>query len=234
MPAPDLPADADDKDPQFAYTLARELQVLRAFEGHTTGLGNRDIVGIIGIPRSTVARLTRTLGMLGYLHYDAQTTRYSLTAAMLTLAYPVLAQLPVRQVARPHMQELANDAAGSVSLAGFDVQPGLSACTGGQVCGGRGSPGPRAPCQQHATGSRRTSCSLGVGCQGVCVGRRAAIGRASRTTSRCHRHDRRLRGGSLLQTPGGHCQPVWRRRLAPAAHPRTRRRSTPCRMTLWC
>ena len=117
MPEPDLPADTDDKDPQFAYTLARGLQVLRAFEGNSNGLGNREIAGIVGIPRSTVARLTRTLGMLGYLHYDAPTTRYSLTTAMLTLAYPLLAQLPVRQVARPHMQELANDALGSVSLA---------------------------------------------------------------------------------------------------------------------
>jgi len=120
MPTTTLPIDADEKDPQFAYTLARGLQVLRAFEGQGASLGNRDIAGIIGIPRSTVARLTRTLGMLGYLHYDAQSTRYSLSAAMLTLAYPVLAQLPVRQVARPHMQALANHAMGSVSLATRD------------------------------------------------------------------------------------------------------------------
>lgn len=111
------PTVAEDKDPQFAYTLARGLEVLRAFEGQSLGLGNRDIAIIIGIPRSTVARLTRTLGMLGYLHYDAQSARYRMGAAMLTLAYPVLAQLPVRQVARPHMQELANHATGSVSLA---------------------------------------------------------------------------------------------------------------------
>ncbi len=111
------PLAAEEKDPQFAYTLARGLQVLRAFEGQGAGLGNRDISAIIGIPRSTVARLTRTLGLLGFLHYDPQSTRYRLTAAMLTLAYPVLAQLPIRQVARPHMQALANYAKGSVSLA---------------------------------------------------------------------------------------------------------------------
>ena len=117
LPKMTPPAEAEEKDPQFAYTLARGLEVLRAFEGQNAGLGNRDIAAIIGIPRSTVARLTRTLGMLGYLQYDAQTTRHRLSAAMLTLAYPVLAQLPVRQVARPHMQELANHAMGSVSLA---------------------------------------------------------------------------------------------------------------------
>ena len=106
-----------DKDPQFAYTLARGLQVLRAFEGTRADLGNREIGEIIGIPRSTAARLTRTLSLLGYLQYDQPTQRYRLTAAMLTLAYPVLAQLPVRQMARPHMQELANHVKGSVSLA---------------------------------------------------------------------------------------------------------------------
>lgn len=109
--------DTERKDPQFAYTLARGLDVLRAFEGGGAGLSNREIASIVGIPRSTVARLTRTLAMLDYLQYDAPTTRYRLTASMLTLAFPVLAQLPVRQVARPHMQALANYAKGSVSLA---------------------------------------------------------------------------------------------------------------------
>ena len=112
-----MPSDSAEKDPQFAYTLARGLQVLRAFEGTGASLGNREIGEIIGIPRSTAARLTRTLALLGYLQYDPPTQRYRLTAAMLTLAYPLLAQLPVRQVARPHMQELANHVKGSVSLA---------------------------------------------------------------------------------------------------------------------
>ena len=117
-----MSSESPEKDPQFAYTLARGLQVLRAFEGAGASLGNREIGEIIGIPRSTAARLTRTLGLLGYLQYDQPTQRYRLTAAMLTLAYPVLAQLPVRQMARPHMQELANQVKGSVSLA---VRDGL-------------------------------------------------------------------------------------------------------------
>ena len=112
-----MSSDSLEKDPQFAYTLARGLQVLRAFEGKGAGLGNREIGEIVRIPRSTAARLTRTLALLGYLHYDQPTQRYRLTAAMLTLAYPLLAQLPVRKVARPHMQELANQVQGSVSLA---------------------------------------------------------------------------------------------------------------------
>lgn len=112
----DLEASGEDKDPQFAYTLARGLDVLRAFEGAPSYLGNREIAVRTGIPRATVVRLTRTLAMLGYLKYDAVTARYRLTVAMLSLAYPLLSQLGVRQIARPLMQRLANHANGAVSL----------------------------------------------------------------------------------------------------------------------
>lgn len=109
--------ESDDKDPQFAYTLARGLEVLRAFDGDEPVLGNRELAERTGIPRPTVARLTRTLAQLGYLRYDARTARYRMSAAMLCLAHPLLAQLNVRQVARPLMQQLADFAHGSVALA---------------------------------------------------------------------------------------------------------------------
>ena len=115
MPSADT--RAAEKDPQFAYTLSRGLDVLRAFDGSMAELGNREIAKRTGIARSTVARLTRTLAMLGYLQYDADRARYRMGAALLTLAYPLLAQLPIRQIARPLLQKLANLAHGSVSLA---------------------------------------------------------------------------------------------------------------------
>lgn len=108
--------EAEDKDPQFAYTLARGLEVLRAFEGADYELSNREIAARTGISRTTVVRLTRTLAMLGYLEYEASGARYRLAASMLSLAYPLLCQLSVRRVARPLMQRLANYAHGAVSL----------------------------------------------------------------------------------------------------------------------
>ena len=57
----------DEKDPQFAYTLAKGLAVLRAFDGSSPFLSNSEIARRTGLTRPTVARLTRTLGMLGYL-----------------------------------------------------------------------------------------------------------------------------------------------------------------------
>lgn len=108
--------DAEEKDPQFAYTLARGLEVLRAFDAENTALGNREISVRTGIPRPTVARLTRTLALLGYVRYDEPTARYRLTVSMLCLANPVLAHLAIRRIARPLMQQLADYAHGAVSI----------------------------------------------------------------------------------------------------------------------
>lgn len=104
------------KDPQFAYTLAKGLAVLRAFDVGSMELGNREIAERIGIGRQTVVRLTRTLALLGYLKYNAASARYRLAATVLSLGYPLLSQLNVRQFMRPHMQELADFARGAVSL----------------------------------------------------------------------------------------------------------------------
>jgi DNA-binding IclR family transcriptional regulator len=117
-------ATVHEKDPQFAYTLAKGLEVLSAFGTGEARLSNREIATVTGIARPTVARLTRTLSMLGYLRYDASATRYRLTVSMLRLVYPLLSQLTVRQLARPLMQELAVHARGSVSIGmrdGLDI-----------------------------------------------------------------------------------------------------------------
>lgn len=106
-----------EKDPQFAYTLAKGLEVLRAFEAQSPTLSNREIAQRTGIGRPTVVRLTRTLALLGYLKYDEAGARYRLAAPVLSFGYPLLCQLSVRQLARPHMQELADFARGAVSLA---------------------------------------------------------------------------------------------------------------------
>jgi DNA-binding IclR family transcriptional regulator len=115
-PQNDPPADVD-KDPQFAYTLAKGLEVLRAFDATVQSLGNREIAQRTGINRATVVRLTRTLAILGYLKYNESAARYRLAAPVLSFGYPLLCHLGVRQLARPHMQELSDFAHGAVSLA---------------------------------------------------------------------------------------------------------------------
>ncbi len=64
-----------------------------------------------------------TLLSLGYLHLDEETGRYFLHPHVLTLGYPVLSQLSIRELARPLMQELADKVKGAVVLG---VRDGLS------------------------------------------------------------------------------------------------------------
>jgi DNA-binding IclR family transcriptional regulator len=113
--------EADEiKDRQFVVALARGLEVLRAFTTKDNILGNQDIAAITHLPKPTVSRLTHTLTRLGYLTYSERLGKYQLGTAVLSLGYAALANIGVRQIARPFMQELADYANASVSLGSRD------------------------------------------------------------------------------------------------------------------
>ena len=94
-------------DRQFATTLARGLEVLRCFTPLEPLLGNKEISVRTGLPKPTVSRLTYTLTKLGYLRHNMRLGKYQLGSAVLSIGYPLLASMNVRQVARPLMKELA-------------------------------------------------------------------------------------------------------------------------------
>ena len=103
-------------DRQFATTLARGLEVLRCFTPLESMLGNKEISVRTGLPKPTVSRLTYTLTKLGYLRHNMRMGKYQLGSAVLSIGYPLLASMNVRQVARPFMKELADYCNGSVSM----------------------------------------------------------------------------------------------------------------------
>ena len=103
-------------DRQFATTLARGLEVLRCFTPLEPLLGNKEISVRTGLPKPTVSRLTYTLTKLGYLRHNMRLGKYQLGSAVLSIGYPLLASMNVRQVARPLMKEIADYCNGSVSM----------------------------------------------------------------------------------------------------------------------
>src|SRR6266446_5452646 len=103
-------------DRQFATTLARGLEVLRCFTPTEPMLGNKEISVRTGLPKPTVSRLTYTLTKLGYLRHNMRLGKYQLGSAVLSIGYPLLASMNVRQVARPLMKDLADYCNGSVSM----------------------------------------------------------------------------------------------------------------------
>jgi DNA-binding IclR family transcriptional regulator len=73
-----------------------------------------------GLPKSTVSRLTKTLVELGYLRHDAKNRQYFVGPSVLALGYSALANLRVADIARPHMQALADATGALISLATRD------------------------------------------------------------------------------------------------------------------
>lgn len=100
--------------------LARGLELLRCFSAKEPSLSNSELAAYTGLPRSTVSRLTKTLVELGYLRQDARRRRYSVGASVLALGYSALSNLRVTEVARPHMQALADSTGALISLATRD------------------------------------------------------------------------------------------------------------------
>ena len=106
-----------EADPYFASTLAKGMLLLRAFGEGGGWLGNKTLVERTGLSKPTVTRLARTLVQLGYLRHAPQRGKYALDAGLLELVNPYLSKVRVRRLARPLMQQLAEEIRGSVYLA---------------------------------------------------------------------------------------------------------------------
>jgi DNA-binding IclR family transcriptional regulator len=104
------------RDRKFVESLARGLEVLRAFTPTDSLLGNQELASRTRLPKATVSRLTYTLTQLGYLTHVERLSKYQLAPAALSLGYSALANMRIRQIARPFMQELANDTSATVAL----------------------------------------------------------------------------------------------------------------------
>ena len=102
--------------PQFVSTLANGLAVLACFGAGDASLSNKDLAERLALTRPTISRLTFTLTGLGFLRRRPETGRYALGPGVLSLGYPLLAQLQVRHAAGAAMLALARFAHGPVSI----------------------------------------------------------------------------------------------------------------------
>ncbi|MFV0280420.1 MAG: IclR family transcriptional regulator [Rhodoblastus sp.] len=141
-------------DRQFVTALSRGLGILRAFRPEDGPLGNQELARRTGLPKPTISRLTYTLTQLGYLNYDRKVGVYSPGGGMLALGYVALAQLDVRRVARPFMQELADECGAAVALGARDRLDMLylENCEGQNIVALRVTVGSRIPLGVSAMG----------------------------------------------------------------------------------
>lgn len=108
--------DPESRDPQFIMSLARGFELLRVFNPSLGPLGNKELADLTGLPKPTISRITHTLTRLGYIEYIERLSKYQLGASVLGLGYAYLGNHDIRTIARPYLQELADEFDVSVAL----------------------------------------------------------------------------------------------------------------------
>lgn len=105
-----------DGEQRLVSALARGISILRCFSPSRHELSARELVELTGLPKPTLFRLLDTLCDLRLLRYSERVSRYVVGLGMLSLAVPALARITTRQLARPLMEELANQIQGQVQM----------------------------------------------------------------------------------------------------------------------
>ncbi|KAB2920472.1 MAG: IclR family transcriptional regulator [Hyphomicrobiaceae bacterium] len=104
------------RDRQFVTGLSRGLKLLEAFRPGDEFVTNAELARRTGLPRPTITRLAHTLCELGYLGRGDDRRGYRLHPHVLSLGQPILVKLRIRQIARPLMQQLADESRFSIAL----------------------------------------------------------------------------------------------------------------------
>jgi DNA-binding IclR family transcriptional regulator len=113
------PVKPSSGDPNYVHALAKGLQILATFaEGEM--LGNQELVGLTGMPKATVSRLTSTLTSLGYLRVDPSSRKLLMGTRLLGMGVSVQRRIGLQRIARPFMERLSRETELTVSLATRD------------------------------------------------------------------------------------------------------------------
>jgi IclR family transcriptional regulator, pca regulon regulatory protein len=103
---------------QFVQSLARGLEVVRAFDAEHPRMTLSEIAGRTGLNRATARRFLLTLVELGYVANDGRDFR--LTPTVLQLGYSYLSGLSLPELAEPHLELLSHELQESTSLSVLD------------------------------------------------------------------------------------------------------------------
>jgi len=93
------------------------IDVLRCFSTDEPLVGVTEIAQQVGLHKSSVSRLLATLESEGWVEQEPTTRKYQLGLGLIAIAGPLLANLNVRQVAHPYLQQLAADTRETTVLA---------------------------------------------------------------------------------------------------------------------
>jgi len=101
-------------------SVERAIAILKSFSLERPERGVGELSRQLGLHKSTVSRLMRTLEQGGLLAQNAETRRYRLGLDLIGLSRLVVSYLDVREVARPVLRRLAEMCQETVNLAVLD------------------------------------------------------------------------------------------------------------------
>ncbi len=142
------------KNRKVIASVQRALDILNLFEGTQTELGNAEIARLLGLDTGTVAGLVSTLKVNNYLEQNPANRKYRLGMKLAERAAVLLAQLDLRKIAAPVLDELRAWCDESINLAlrdGVEVVY-IERLYGGHSLGIRSELGKRAAVHSTALG----------------------------------------------------------------------------------
>ena len=98
-------------------SLQRANAILRQFTELEPALTVSEISRRLGIHKSTVSRILKTLLEDGMVWHNRETGKYSLGMTLVEMAGVALGQIDVRAAAMPHMEQLATETNETISVA---------------------------------------------------------------------------------------------------------------------
>lgn len=101
-------------------SVENALKILESFTVDDTEKRVTQIANDLGLAKSTVSRLLKTLLNQGYVKKSPDTQKYSLGNKVLTLYSALMSNMEIVKEAHPFLEELAKDTSESVQLAELD------------------------------------------------------------------------------------------------------------------
>jgi DNA-binding IclR family transcriptional regulator len=111
-----LNTEQDGESKPSASVLLNGLRVLESFSITEPVLGVTEIARKVDLHKSSVSRILATLERGGYVERDAGTGRFRLGLGLIALTGPLLANLDVRRIAQPELEELTRRSGETTAL----------------------------------------------------------------------------------------------------------------------
>jgi DNA-binding IclR family transcriptional regulator len=96
------------------------LAVLQQFAREEAELGVTELSQLTGMDKTSIFRALKTLELYGFVEQDSATRKYRLGFAVVALASAKLKQMPLAEVAQPHLARLSQKTGETVQMSVMD------------------------------------------------------------------------------------------------------------------